>query len=154
VTKKNKKKRARYTEQFKAEVLRAVETRGSRTIAEVAESLGVPEHGIHDWKRAQRESGTTTSDRGETMEQENVSASRGRVADGLVRSQLCLHGEGSGMGTACEGVEGERGAVAGVLRRSRILGAAASVVVEPLAAQWVAQERRLDGEAGAGRDAA
>lgn len=71
MTKKNKRKRARYTEQFKAEVLRAVETRGSRTIAEVAQSLGVPEHRIHDWKRAARERGTTTNDRGETMEQEN-----------------------------------------------------------------------------------
>jgi len=70
VTKKNKRKRARYTEQFKAEVLRAVETRGNRTIAEVAQSLGVPEHRIHDWKRAARERGTTANDRGETTEQE------------------------------------------------------------------------------------
>ena len=68
--KKNKRKRARYTEQFKAEVLRAVENRGNRTIAEVAESLGVPEHRIHDWKRTARDSGTTANDRGETMEQE------------------------------------------------------------------------------------
>ena len=69
--KNNKKTRARYTEQFKAEVLRAVETRGSRTIAEVAESLGVPEHRIHDWKRVAKESGNAANDRGETMEQEN-----------------------------------------------------------------------------------
>ena len=70
-TKKSKRKRGRYTEQFRAEVPRAVENRGNRTIADVAESLGVPEHRIHDWKRAARESGTTANDRGETMEQEN-----------------------------------------------------------------------------------
>lgn len=70
MNKKNKKKRARYTEQFKAEVLRAVETRGGRTIAEVAEGLGVPEHRIHDWKRAARDGGTAINDRGESMEQE------------------------------------------------------------------------------------
>lgn len=67
----NKKTRARYTEQFKAEVLRAVETRGSRTIAEVAELHGVPEHRIHDWKRVAKQTGNAANDRGETMEQEN-----------------------------------------------------------------------------------
>jgi transposase len=72
VTKKNnnKKTRARYTEQFKAEVLRAVETRGNRTIAEVAEAHGVPEHRIHEWKRVAKQNGNTANDRGETMEQE------------------------------------------------------------------------------------
>ena len=66
----SKRKRARYTEEFKAECLRAVETRGTRTIAEVAEGLGVPEHRLHDWKRAARESGSSTNDRGESAEQE------------------------------------------------------------------------------------
>ena len=49
VTKK-KQKRKRYTDEFKAEVLRAVETRGQRTIGDVAASLGVSEGLIHTWK--------------------------------------------------------------------------------------------------------
>ena len=44
-----KKKRKRYTEQFKAEALRAVETRGDRTIADVAAGLGVTEQLLHSW---------------------------------------------------------------------------------------------------------
>ena len=70
VTKTAKKKRARYTEQFKAEVLRAVETRGSRTISDIAQALGVPEHRIHDWKRSAKVMSQSAGDRGETMEQE------------------------------------------------------------------------------------
>jgi transposase len=64
-----KKKRKRHTDEFKAEVLRAVETRGQRTISEVAASLGVAESLIHTWKgKASAEA--APSDRGETLEQE------------------------------------------------------------------------------------
>lgn len=65
-----KKQRKRYTEQFKAEAMRAVETRGSRTIAEVAEGLGIAEHLLHAWK-ARAKAGPETSDRGESVEDEN-----------------------------------------------------------------------------------
>lgn len=44
------KKRKRYTDEFKVEVLRAVETRGQRTIAEVTASLGVADGLIHTWR--------------------------------------------------------------------------------------------------------
>lgn len=64
-----KRKRKRYTEQFKAEVIRAVETRGQRTIAEVAASLGVSEPLIHSWK-SKVKTETAHSDRGETLEEE------------------------------------------------------------------------------------
>jgi transposase len=64
-----KKKRKRYTDEFKAEVLRAVETRGQRTIAEVAASLGVGEHLIHTWK-GKVKAEAVQGDRGETLEQE------------------------------------------------------------------------------------
>jgi hypothetical protein len=47
---KKKQKRKRHTDEFRAEVLRAVETRGQRTIGEVAASLGVSEGLIHTWK--------------------------------------------------------------------------------------------------------
>lgn len=74
-----KKKRKRYTDEFKAEVLRAVETRGQRTIGEVAASLGIGEHLIHTWK-SKVKTETSHSDRGETLEQE-VRRLRRELAD-------------------------------------------------------------------------
>lgn len=73
-----KKKRNRYTAQFKAEALRAVETRGNRTIAEVAEGLGVAEHLLHSWKGRSKE--LPANDRGETVEEE-VRRLRRELAD-------------------------------------------------------------------------
>jgi transposase len=64
-----RKKRKRHTDEFKAEVLRAVETRGQRTIGEVAASLGVSESLIHSWKKKLNPE-HTQGDRGETIEQE------------------------------------------------------------------------------------
>lgn len=63
------KKRKRYTDQFKQEAVRAVETRGNRTVAEVAESLGVPEHMLHAWKSKAKADGST-SDRKDSAEEE------------------------------------------------------------------------------------
>ena len=64
------KKRKRYTDQFKAEAVRAVETRGNRTVAEVAEDIGVPEHMLHAWKSKAKADGAAVSDRGETADEE------------------------------------------------------------------------------------
>ena len=64
-----KKKRNRYTDQFRAEAVRAVETRGNRTVAEVAESLGVSEQQLHTWKSKAKTVGSAT-DRKESMEEE------------------------------------------------------------------------------------
>ena len=67
--KRTKKSSSRYVAQFKTEAVRAVKARGSRTIGEVAESLGVAEALLHSWKsRMTIEQGS--NDRGETMEQE------------------------------------------------------------------------------------
>lgn len=74
-----KKKRKRYTDEFKAEVLRAVEARGQRTIGEVAASLGVAESLIHTWK-GKASSEVAPSNRGETLEQE-VRRLRRELAD-------------------------------------------------------------------------
>ncbi len=68
MSKKMKKKRRRYTPEFKAEALRAVEARGSRTIAEVATSLGIKESLLHSWRK--RFDPNRENDRGETPEQE------------------------------------------------------------------------------------
>jgi transposase len=48
---KAKKKRNKRSEEFKREAVRLLETRGERTIAEVAASLGVAENLLHSWKR-------------------------------------------------------------------------------------------------------
>ena len=61
-------KRKRYTAEFKAEAVRLVESRGSRTVQEIARSLGVAPSVLHSWR--QTVSTATVSDRGETPEQE------------------------------------------------------------------------------------
>ena len=48
---KAKKKRKKRPEEFKREAVRLLETRGERTIADVAASLGVAENLLHSWKR-------------------------------------------------------------------------------------------------------
>lgn len=65
---KKKTKRKRYTAEFKAEAVRLAEQRGSRTVAEVAESLGIAESMLHAWKK--QNDPTRVSDRGETPAQE------------------------------------------------------------------------------------
>ena len=61
---KKSAKRKRYTDEFKAEALRLVEQRGSRTIGEVAASIGISEGLLHSWKR--RHDPNRENDRGET----------------------------------------------------------------------------------------
>ena len=65
---KKSPKRRRHTAEFKAEAIRVMEQRGDRTIAEVAESLGVAANVLHAWKRSQDPN--RSNDRGETTEQE------------------------------------------------------------------------------------
>ena len=66
--KKKSPKRKRYGSEFKAEAVRLVAERGDRTVADVAESLGVPESVLHAWKR--RHDPGQSNDRGETAEEE------------------------------------------------------------------------------------
>ena len=63
------KRRNRYTDEFKQQALRAVRDRGERTIAQVAESLGIAEHLLHSWKSRDNLQ-SEPSDRGETPEEE------------------------------------------------------------------------------------
>ena len=84
-----KSKRKRYTDEFKAEALRLVEQRGSRTIGEVAASIGVSENLLHSWKG--RLDPNRENDRGETPEQElrrlrRENAQLKRDRDALVKS--------------------------------------------------------------------
>jgi transposase len=48
---KNSKKRHKRPEEFKREAVRLLETRGERTVADVAASLGVAENLLHAWKK-------------------------------------------------------------------------------------------------------
>lgn len=48
---KTTRKRKKHSEEFKREAVRLMETRGERTIVDVAESLGVAENLLHAWKR-------------------------------------------------------------------------------------------------------
>jgi len=69
---KAKKKRKKHPEEFKREAVRLMESRGERTVADVATSLGVAEALLHSWKKkfggsaeqVRRERG------GETVEEE------------------------------------------------------------------------------------
>ena len=49
---KTKQKRKRHAESFKREAVRLLETRGERTVADVAAGLGVAENQLHAWKKA------------------------------------------------------------------------------------------------------
>jgi transposase-like protein len=71
-------KRKRYTAEFKSEAVRVFEGRGDRTVAEVAQSLGVAENLLHAWKR--QHEGSVTHDRGESADQE-LQRLRREVAD-------------------------------------------------------------------------
>jgi transposase len=69
---KTTRKRKKHSEEFKREAVRLMETRGERTIADVAESLGVAKNLLHAWKR---KFGSSTEQQrrergGETAEEE------------------------------------------------------------------------------------
>ena len=64
-------KRKKYTDEFKREAVRLMESRGDRTIGDVAESLGVAENLLHSWKRSNVETvEEVRQQRGETPEEE------------------------------------------------------------------------------------
>jgi len=48
---KTTRKRKKHAEEFKREAVRLLETRGERTVADVAASLGVAENLLHSWKK-------------------------------------------------------------------------------------------------------
>lgn len=64
-------KRRKYTDEFKREAVRLMETRGNRTVGDVAESLGVAENLLHSWKRTYTDTvEEVRQQRGETPEEE------------------------------------------------------------------------------------
>ena len=64
-------KRKRYTEEFRREAVRLMETRGERSISEVAEGLGITPPLLYEWRRKYADVGDAVrKDRGETPEDE------------------------------------------------------------------------------------
>jgi transposase len=66
------KKRNKYTEEFKRDAVRLMRNRGERTVAQVADDLGVPSNQLHRWAaKFDRLDVAKRNDRGETVEDEN-----------------------------------------------------------------------------------
>ena len=64
-------KRRKYTEEFKREAVRQLETRGDRSARDVAESLGVAENLLYTWRRKYADvTKAVRAERGETPEEE------------------------------------------------------------------------------------
>jgi transposase len=61
-------KRRRHSTEFKVEAVRLLSQRGDRTVAEIAQSLGVAENLLYVWKRELDPE--RTNDRGESPEEE------------------------------------------------------------------------------------
>lgn len=63
--------RKRHAEEFKREAVRLMETRGDRSIADVAEGLGVLTNQLYDWRHKYSDVRQVVRDaRGETPEEE------------------------------------------------------------------------------------
>jgi transposase len=65
------KPRKQYTEEFKRDAVRMMRNRGTRTVAEVADDLGVRANLLHRWaSQAERDAVSRRNAEGETLEQE------------------------------------------------------------------------------------
>ena len=66
------RKRNKYTEEFKRDAVRLMRNRGERTVAQVADDLGVPTNQLHRWaSKLDAKDVAKRNDRGETLEDEN-----------------------------------------------------------------------------------
>ena len=63
--------RRKYTEAFKREAVRKCELRGERTVAQVAEELGLKPKHLYNWRRRLEDvTAEARAERGETLEEE------------------------------------------------------------------------------------
>jgi len=65
------KKRNRHTEEFKREAVRLMQSRGDRTVGDVARGLGVTSGDLHRWRDKLGGSAQAKTPPAETVEQEN-----------------------------------------------------------------------------------
>jgi len=65
-------KRKKYTEEFKRDAVPMMRGRGTRTVAEIADDLGVPANHLHRWpKLLDADAAAKRNEQGETLEEEN-----------------------------------------------------------------------------------
>ena len=65
-------RRRTYTEEFKRDAVRMMNNRGERTVAQVADDLGIGTNLLHRWARTLVvQSAAQRNERGETLEEEN-----------------------------------------------------------------------------------
>ena len=65
------KPRRKYTEEFRRDAVRLMRNRGTRTVAEVADDLGVGTNLLHRWaSKAEQDAVSKRNAEGETLEQE------------------------------------------------------------------------------------
>lgn len=65
------KQRKQYTDEFKRDAVRMMRDRGSRTVGQVADDLGVATNLLHQWARKfDKDAVAKRNDEGETVEQE------------------------------------------------------------------------------------
>jgi transposase len=63
--------RKRHSEEFKRDAVRLLRNRGERTVAQVADDLGVAANQLYGWaKKLDRQETAKRNDSGETLEQE------------------------------------------------------------------------------------
>jgi transposase len=65
------KQRRKYTDEFKRDAVRMMRNRGTRTVAEIADDLGVATTILHRWaQKLDKDAVAKRNDEGETLEQE------------------------------------------------------------------------------------
>jgi transposase len=65
------KQRRKYTDEFKRDAVRMMRNRGTRTVVEVADDLGVGANILHRWaQKLDKDAIAKRNDEGETLEQE------------------------------------------------------------------------------------
>ena len=65
------KQRKKYTEEFKQDAVRLMRNRGERTVAQVADDLGVTGNQLHRWAaQYEQKAVAKRNDKGETVEDE------------------------------------------------------------------------------------
>lgn len=65
-------KRKQYTDEFKRDAVRLMRNRGDRTVAQIADDLGVNANQIHRWAhQSDKATLAKRNEKGETLEEEN-----------------------------------------------------------------------------------
>ena len=101
------KPRRKYTEEFKRDAVRMMRNRGTRTVAEVADDLGVPSNLLHRWaQKFEKDALAKRNPEGETLVHTLVQLGKAlsieTLAEGIeqeselsvLRSEQCDSGQG------------------------------------------------------------